>query len=408
MAINQLTTANTFGDWLITTNNLVAVANSLTDGGINTYITRSFAHANASYAFANTINVRYQSAYDVSNIANATAYIVHTHANAAFLAANVANAFISTINVHNQSAYDQSNTTNGSIQNTFLHANAAFNQSNSANSVIYYVKSNVETLNIAVQSAFDQSNNTNLFARSAYTHTNAAFDFANTVNVKTQTAYDFANTVNVRVQSAYNTTNSAATIANTDFTSISVTAGTYGGGDVLPVIQVQANGRISAISNTPFPLGVNVRVDNTSSTDQFLLFSATTGVTQNLKLSTSALTFKPSTNTLTITNVAVTGAITENVYTLTANGTVSATIDPKFGTIQILTLANSGNATINHNIQTGQSVTIFIPPTTQTAPTWAGTIVWRDNTAPQIQGSRYTGVKLVNGGVFVYGIKLSE
>lgn len=405
MAINQLTTSNTFGDWLVTTNNLVAVANSLTDGGINTYITRSYAHANASYAFANTVNVRYQSAYDVSNTTNTLTYLVYNHANAAYIAINSVFAYANTINIHNQSAYDQSNTINVNIQNNFLHANAAFNQSNSANSLIYYVKSNVETLNISVQSAYDQSNNTNLFARSAYTHTNSAFDFANTVNVRTQSSYDFANTLLGRIQSAYDKTNSASIIANTDFTSISITSGTYGGGDLVPVIQVQANGRITAISNTVLPLAINVRIDNASTTDQFLLFSSTTGTTQNLKISTSALTFKPSTNTLTVSNLSVTGATTENVYSFSVS--TSATIDPKFGSIQIMTLAGPGNAAISHTLQTGQTVTVFIPPTKQTAPTWAN-VVWPSNTSPTIQGSRYTGVKLVNTGAVVYGIKLSE
>lgn len=37
MAINQLTTANTFQQWLVATQSLIAVANSITDGGTGTF-----------------------------------------------------------------------------------------------------------------------------------------------------------------------------------------------------------------------------------------------------------------------------------------------------------------------------------------------------------------------------------
>ena len=54
-------------------------------------------------------------------------------------------------------------------------------------------------------------------------------------------AFDKANSANILAQAAFNK-------ANTDFTNISVTPGTYGNASVIPSIPVDANGRISTIT----------------------------------------------------------------------------------------------------------------------------------------------------------------
>jgi len=55
MAINQLTTANTFEQWLISTQQLIATANLLTDGGGNTFVANTILEIDGSAA---QLNVR--------------------------------------------------------------------------------------------------------------------------------------------------------------------------------------------------------------------------------------------------------------------------------------------------------------------------------------------------------------
>ena len=60
----------------------------------------------------------------------------------------------------------------------------------------------------------------------------------------------YANTGITLAQAAYNQGNSTAAVANTDYTTISTTAGTYGNTTSIPSITLAANGRIIAITNT--------------------------------------------------------------------------------------------------------------------------------------------------------------
>lgn len=69
----------------------------------------------------------------------------------------------------------------------------------------------------------------------------ASYSKANAANVLAQAAFDKANSANIVAQGAFDK-------ANTDFTNISVTAGTYGNASAIPTITVDANGRISTIT----------------------------------------------------------------------------------------------------------------------------------------------------------------
>jgi hypothetical protein len=76
MAINQLTTANTFEQWLISTQNLIATANTLTDGNgatfvANTKLEVSGAGSTLNVRTSGSINVLYSNTSFLSN-ANVT------------------------------------------------------------------------------------------------------------------------------------------------------------------------------------------------------------------------------------------------------------------------------------------------------------------------------------------------
>jgi hypothetical protein len=53
-----------------------------------------------------------------------------------------------------------------------------------------------------------------------------------------------------QIATVYSLANGTATVANTDYTTISATAGVYGNTSYLPVVTLTANGRVSAITNT--------------------------------------------------------------------------------------------------------------------------------------------------------------
>ncbi len=74
MAINQLTTANTFQEWLVTTSNLVAVANNLTDGQngypfiANTQLVLQGQNSSLNVRNSGDINYLYSNTANIANI----------------------------------------------------------------------------------------------------------------------------------------------------------------------------------------------------------------------------------------------------------------------------------------------------------------------------------------------------
>jgi hypothetical protein len=74
-------------------------------------------------------------------------------------------------------------------------------------------------------------------------YADAVYDGGVEVILFANQAFNQANSANVLAQAAYNQ-------ANTDFTTISTTAGVYGNASFVPVITLAANGRIISITNT--------------------------------------------------------------------------------------------------------------------------------------------------------------
>lgn len=81
MAINQISTANTFAEWLTTTSTLVAVANNLTDNSSGGFVMNSSIFIEGS---ASSLNVR-----TLANINSLTANTANI-ANVSFSGSNVA------------------------------------------------------------------------------------------------------------------------------------------------------------------------------------------------------------------------------------------------------------------------------------------------------------------------------
>ena len=113
------------------------------------------------------------------------------------------------------------------------------------------------------QAAFDKANTANVTADASFAKANtanttadAAFAKANTANTTADASFAKANSANVLAQLAFDK-------ANTDATSISTSAGTYGSASIVPVIYLEANGRVSSVTNTTIAIGASAITSGT-------------------------------------------------------------------------------------------------------------------------------------------------
>ena len=120
-------------------------------------------------------------------------------------------------------------------KNVLDHANGAYDTANSATTT--------------AQNAYNLANTNATSVASAYNHANGAFTTANSATTTAQNAYNLAN--------------GTATIANTDVTNISTTAGTYGSAAIVPVFALEANGRVSSVTNTTIAIGASAITSGT-------------------------------------------------------------------------------------------------------------------------------------------------
>lgn len=86
------------------------------------------------------------------------------------------------------------------------------------------------------QNAYNQANTGTTIATGAFNQANAGFDKANSATNTAQAAFDLAN--------------GTAIVANTDYTTISVTGGHFGNGATIASFTLEANGRISQANST--------------------------------------------------------------------------------------------------------------------------------------------------------------
>jgi hypothetical protein len=247
MAINQLSTSNTFQQWLSATQILIEKSN--------------YFETTTNTVF-NTANTVYQTANNVSNTANAF-YLYNTVAynqsNAAFAQANSALSISIQANAASIIAFAASN-------NAYAAANAALAFANSASS----------TSNVAFG-----------IANAAFSHANAAFNFANTANsyaasafVRANLAYTYANSTLAVVENANNTISNGVISINGAYAAANLFLGYVANNSNLALMQ-------------------NSNTDN----NMYVLFSANTGVLVEANISEGKLYYNPFTGTLNATNL---------------------------------------------------------------------------------------------------------
>jgi LysM repeat protein len=139
MAINQISTANTFEQWLIATQSLIAFANSITNSAPGT----TFTSNTSEYVITGNLTV-----------------------------GNTVTAPVNTDVI----IFDDGTRLSSNVQivNSYLHANGGFNHANSSFDHANAAFDKANSSNVLAQNAFNKANSSNVLAQ-------AAFDYANTI-----------------------------------------------------------------------------------------------------------------------------------------------------------------------------------------------------------------------------------
>jgi len=163
MAINQLSTANTFQQWLIATQSLIEKSNFFED-------TANLVFDTANLVFANAAVVNAQTALVLTTADNVYATYANTIIVAGFvnsnlsIALNTANSITSdalnTANIIVNSANSFANTVNVTAQAAFNTANASLAQSSNAANLIYEVLDDTSTDTTLFVALFDANTGT--------------------------------------------------------------------------------------------------------------------------------------------------------------------------------------------------------------------------------------------------------
>lgn len=129
-------------------------------------------------------------------------------------------------------------------------------------------------------------------------------------------------------------------------------------------------------------------------------FSTATG-TGSVVLATS-----PAVTTPTLTDPTITGAITEDIFTITDGAAFE--VDPGNGTIQLITLGANRTPKAT-NFAAGESVTLMVNDGTAYTLTWTDTtwgpsgVIWVGGVAPTLATTGYTVIEFWKVSTQVYG-----
>jgi len=326
--------------------NVIAQAGFDFANSVNTYAYSAYASGNSTLTYAtagfnkaNLANVLAQSAYDSGNS-------TLTYATAGFNKANVANVlaqssydFANTVNTYAFSAYSYANATNTLTVSSYNKANAANVLAQAAydsgNSTLTYATAGfakANAANVLAQAAYDSGNSTLTYAQAGYTKANGAVQSAFVTvsangNSITPSSNNDTLTITAASANGINVLNPSSKTIDFGLRTSGVTAGNYGSSTNIPVISVDAFGRITSASNSS--ISTSISLSGTSGTGSVsgggtLTFSGNYGVTASASGSTITIatpqdlqtTASPSFNNLNVTgNLSIGGAYT---YTNTA------------------------------------------------------------------------------------------
>jgi hypothetical protein len=249
MAINQISTSNTFGQWLTATQALVTKYNIFEAD----YETVNVWAANTETTAANVY----------STWGNVVTTNTQIHLTAANVYSTNVNVYARADEVFNYvgAAYNTANIVANTSQAAWDKSNVAYNQAN--------ISFNIATV------AGETSNTANATANIVITQVSAAYNTANIVLVVAQNSYNIANASAITANNAANSAQIAYDSANTF------------------LAYVANNANITSILN-----------DTTTDNNQrYILFSQnTSGILAEAYVSDTKLYYNPSTGTLSSTN----------------------------------------------------------------------------------------------------------
>ena len=309
-------------DLASTANTNAATAQSTADGA-QTHAEAAFTQANTNASSITTTNSRLDSAFG--------------HANGAFDAANTkfasAGGTISgdttiTGNLTVTGTRTYANTVDTLIADNIVTLNAAIDQASapalnagievdrgsSANVLLLWNETDdVWTFTNDGSTYYSVPTNTSVStaqttADGAYGHANGAFTAANTAQTTADGAFTAANTAQSTADGAQTHAEAAFTKANTnsttDYTAVSITAGDYGSATIIPVVHLEANGRVSAVTNTSITSASTSDAGIVQLTDATNSTSTTTAATPNAVKSAYDLASTANTNAATAQTTA--------------------------------------------------------------------------------------------------------
>jgi hypothetical protein len=420
--LNPITTyiaSNTYVD-LSTAN-----ANAFTST-VYTAVNSAFAVINAAFGHSNTTYGAVNSAFGVINAAfgqvNTLATSANAYASAVGTSANAYTVSYAATITNTAAAFGHSNLTYAAVNSAFAVINAVYTSSN-AN----YVVSNA-AFGVA-NAAFNQSNGEVTRLSAAYVVTNASFAAANskvatvsgtsgritssgttgiTLDLATAGAgaATYSSGISAVTVDAYgrvtSVTGSAGYVTSSGVTSVAngaglaggtitstgtlslqasgVTATTYGGSTNIPVVTVDAYGRITSASNVAFSGGgMDYPYVNTSTTSA----NNYAGSMANAANAIATTTFAPK------ASPTFTGTVNQNANTAFQTLTDGATInwDVSLGQIGTVTLTAAGRTMgAPTNLKVGTYILHVIQDATgsRTITTWNSIFKWPGGVAPTL------------------------
>ena len=207
------------GNFILTGTTVYASNTFQLSTGVSTAISSYIQVARGSSGANAAIRWNESSKYwDILDVGNGSYYRILTNEQINDNATNTSTTLVASAN--------SVNAVNINASAASLYANAAFIQANLA---------------------FTEANSAATYANGAFIQANGAFIQANLAFTEANSAAAYANGAFAQANAAYNQANTAN---SQDYTTITTTAGTYGGTSAIPVIVLSANGRVSSITNT--------------------------------------------------------------------------------------------------------------------------------------------------------------
>lgn len=215
MAIKQITTANTFSEWLTATQSLIETANTLTDGNgaiftANTKLEVSGTGSQLNVRTSGAINVFYSNTGTLANViatnivasnVNVTNRIVFSDGTALD-----SNTYITRAFGHANAAYLQANTPSYASNSAGSYANSAFAAANGQTTIL--------VVGSYANSAFAVANTPSFAANSAGVYANAAFIQANTPTYAANSGASYANSAFLKANASFISANASFIRAN--------------------------------------------------------------------------------------------------------------------------------------------------------------------------------------------------